>query len=340
MNNILKKILLWGSMAGLAGLLVCLGVLFALGFDFARLDTTGTNAGTVDLLTAYTPDQLATIRSIDIDGASCDVTVRPDPNGKFRVEYDVPGYVDVTATLDGDRLVVVGLDTLARQPWYKHIQLNFRKHTGITVYLPMVYTQVKSYDTMNICTTSGDITILPGLTAENAQMTSKSGDMDIRMDAKKSLAIESNSGDVKLSTSETSALSVTTDSGDMNLSYVSVNGSADLRTDSGEISSSHVTIAGSLMTTSDSGDLDMILTEAAFFTAKTGSGDIALAQGGGTVTMLLQTGSGDVDVMAASVYDLYVSTGSGKVKVEHHRRVDVEYSNCKVFTGSGDINIR
>jgi hypothetical protein len=339
MNNVLKKILLWGSVAGVVGLLLCFGVLLALGFDFTRLDTTGTNAGTVELTEKFAPDDLYAITVIDVDGASCDVTVSPSPDGKFRVVYDVPGYVDVTATVDGDRLVVIGLDTLSRQPWYKQIRLSLREHMGITVYVP-VYNLRRNYDALNVRTDSGNITVWGGIIAEDAQITTNSGDVDFRIDTNKSLTITTDSGDVKLSTSETSTLSVTTDSGDMHLSYVSVNGSADLRTDSGDISSSHVTLAGSLMTTSDSGDLDMILTEAAFFTAKTGSGDIALAQGGGTVTMLLQTGSGDVDVMAASVYDLYVSTGSGKVKVEHHRRVDVEYSNCKVFTGSGDINIR
>ncbi len=320
MNNILKKGLLWGSVAGIVGLLLCFGVLFALDFDLTRLDTAGTNSGTLDLVETYAPDALSAVCHIDIDGASCDVTVRPDPNGKFRVEYDVPGYVDVTATVDGNRLVVTGLDTSARQPWYKRIYLHLREHTGITVYVPMIYSPAASYGALNIRTTSGDIALLPGLTAERADITSKSGDMDIRINVKGSLTLENGSGDVKLSASTANRLSVTTDSGDMKLSYVSVTGHADLQT--------------------DSGNLDATCTEAAYFTADTVSGDIELKKSGGTILMGMQTTSGDVEVEAIESYDLYTSSTSGEIHVKGHRQVSYHLSNCTIFTDSGNITVR
>ncbi len=359
MKKHLKKLLLYSGLLCLAGLLVCLGVLFALDFDFIRLDTAGTNSGTLELSATLPQEALYAITTIDVDSASCDVTVRPAPDGKFRVEYDTPGYIRVTAEVDGNRLVVIGLDSSARQPWYKRIRLQLREHTGITVYVP-VYNLRRNYEVLNVRARSGDVTVWGGIIAEHAQIATTSGDVDFRIDTNQSLTITTDSGHVNVALCTGQNLSVTSDSGDVKMSHLTLHGTMDATSDSGDMELSDLTVAGNVKLRSDSGDVAMErltsavsftvnsdsgnveITDAnaAYFTVETNSGEITLDQSGGSITMLLRTDSGDVDMTSSVKYDVYAHSDSGKVQVNNHIRVDNNFSDCKIFTDSGDITVR
>ena len=362
MTKLLKKLLLCSGLVCLAGLLVCLGVLFALDFDFTRLDTAGTNVGTLELSATLPQADLSAITSIDVDGASCDVTVRPAPDGKFRVEYDVPGYVRVTAEVDGNRLVVVGLDTLSRQPWYKHIRLQILQHTGITVYVPVYLPNSSNgnYEALSVRSNSGNVTVLGGIIANHANVTTSSGDVDFRIDTENALNITTKSGDVELSLFSGNSLSVTTDSGDIKMSHMTlhrtmdvtndsgdialldltVTGKTKLRSDSGDVTAERVTFSSSLAVNTDAGNVEMTDTTAPHFTVNTDSGEITLDQSGGSITTLLRTDSGDVDMTSSVKYDVYAHSDSGKVQVKNHFRTDRDFSDCKISTHSGDITVK
>lgn len=331
----MKKMFLWSGVLCLAGLLICVGILCALGFDSMRLDTAGTNSGTLNIV-GDSADWLS-INHIDINGMSCDVTVCPAPDGEARVEYDTPGYIDVTAVVDGNRLVITG--TESRQPWYKRIRLEIRPHKGITVYLP-TYVASHSFETLNIRTGSGDILVWGNLVAGEAKVTTASGDVDFRIDTQKSLTISSASGDVALSLFTGRDVTVATTSGDIAMERLNVQGQVRIKSVSGDLSTEEVSVIQSFAAETTSGTLNVRRTEAPYFTAATVSGDIELEKSGGTILMGLQTTSGEVEVDAIKTYKLYTSSVSGEIRVKGHRQVDEQLSNCKIYTVSGDITVK
>ncbi len=318
MKKHLRTLLIISGACCLVGMLLCLISFGVLGFDVHRLDTVGIHSGTLDIGADMPGVDVSVIRQIEVDTSSCDVTVCPSPDGKFRVVYETPEYIHVTANIDGNRLIVNALDTSARQPWYKHIRLQTRPYKGVTVYIPL-YNLNRSYEAMSVRTTSGDILLFGGIIADTASIKTTSGDVDVRIDTNNTLDITTVSGDVDLALFTAKDVAVKTTSGDITLAHLSVQGSIALQTTSGEVEASS--------------------TQAAYFTAQTTSGDIELTQSGAEVAMLLRTVSGEVDVLANRQYLLYTETVSGEVHVKRHAQVRQNAANCKVFTTSGDISV-
>lgn len=187
--------------------------------------------------------------------------------------------------------------------------------------------------------------------------TFNSGSLTLRLADKmwESVAVRTANGDVEAEDVRARNLELTSKSGDVDVRHLTVEGVLKAETTSGDVEAENLT-AGELVLTSTSGDVDVDDTETGSMRISTRSGDLKLENTLVHGTLTAETTNGDVIIRRSDGRDMFLSTTNGDIEGTilsakefsgHSTSGDVELPKSEQGAGrfeahtvSGDISVR
>ncbi|MBR5932102.1 MAG: DUF4097 family beta strand repeat protein [Lachnospiraceae bacterium] len=322
MRKGIKTVLFTGLGILVAGVIIC-AIIFAVhGFNWrSMIRQTGHSASSDYHLQEMAKTIDEAFDSLEVDVASAEVYVKKSTDGTCRIEYmDDPDNEQYEIKVQDGRLIFRNKATGWDWNSAKDVLNNVLDAVGngfdfeekaVTVYLPE-----KAYQTLEIGSASGDITIDDELSFADAHISTASGEVNIqKIKGLLQMSISTASGEVELAdmTIE-SGLVVSSASGNITVEQVTVNARADISTVSGEVKLSKTVFAeGNIDTTS--GDIYLDYPEAD--------------------KMEIDTTSGSVTGHISPEYHVHVDTVSGDVNT-----LSGEKGDWDIETVSGDVDLR
>lgn len=301
----------------LVGLVMTAGGFAAARFDVSRLNTVSFETKTYEIGEAF--------HHISIDGAGSDVRLYPWEEDTCKVVCTEEDDVTFAVEVKDDTLHIVRHNSGVR---ILHFGVSFEE-TGISVYLPG-----KTYESLVIHTTSGNVTAPEALQFSSADIRSTSGEIKMLASIGGSLGVQTTSGDIHIGNTAPDRLDVQSTSGEVTL--------ADVR-------------GKAIAFDTTSGDITLSGVQGEAITAATTSGEITFTKVISEGSMRLKTTSGDVELRSSDGEDIAVRTTSGRVSgtllSEKIFRIDTisgdvnaPYSasggKCEVTTRSGDVDFQ
>ena len=309
----------------IASVLVCAGmIVFLIGAALAGFNFDDIYDNKYETVTLNVEDKFT---DIDISTeVECDIYLFKSDDGTCRIECVQSDKIEHRATVKNGELVVTRTDT---RKWYERIGFFSWRSAKLSVYLPE-----EVYDTLELKTVSGDITVPGDFTFRDVSAESTSGDIKFDAKAEHGISCKTVSGDIFVSGSE---------------------GRTNLKTTSGDVRVSNINTDSDVLVDTTSGDIEISDIKAGTFSILTTSGDIslrnALASGNVNITAV----SGDIRMISCDAETFYVKTVSGDVSGDilspkffetHTTSGDVRVPQSdrnagtfEVHTTSGDIRI-
>lgn len=300
-----RNILILSAALLISGVVLGVGALASVGFDFAKMNT----VNMVNL--THMPDD--SFDRIRVEGENCNVSFVVGTD--CRVESRVPDTVDVSTLVDNGCLTISCTDTLDSLPWYRHLGI-YTETPTLTVYLTPELLR-----SLQVQTISGDISLPKALEAEQVEACATSGSIRCEAQVRTDLNLRSTSGDIFVGRGTPERIAVQTTSGDVRLQYITSSQRASVSTVSGDVRLDEIS-GKNLSVSTTSGSIELFRCN--------GSTGIQLSSVSGEITgsltgrcfFLARTTSGDVDVPAN---DILIPSP------------DICY--CEVRTTSGDISL-
>lgn len=321
----------------LVGLVMTAGGFATVRFDVSRLNTVSFETNTYEVA--------ETFHHISIDGAGSDVRLYPWEEDTCKVVCTEEDDVTFAVEVKDDTLHIVRHNSGVR---ILHFGVSFEE-TGISVYLPG-----KTYESLVIHTTSGNVTAPEALQFSSADIRSTSGEIKMLASIGDSLGVQTTSGDIHIGNTAPDRLDVQSTSGDITIENGKANGEIQIRSTSGEVTLADVRGKAIAFDTT-SGDITLSGVQGEAITAATTSGEITFTKVISEGSMRLKTTSGDVELRSSDGEDIAVRTTSGRVSgtllSEKIFRIDTisgdvnaPYSasggKCEVTTRSGDVDFQ
>ena len=316
MSRAVKIWLIVAAALIVAGGLIFVAVMGALGWDFTALSTTAVVRNEHILTEDF--DSI----SIDVDTADIDFVLSED--GRCRVEcFEREDTVHSVSVKDG--VLVIALD--GELEWYENIGINF-KEQKIRVYLPRA-----EYSSLKVKTSTADITVPRGFDFGEVDISVTTGDIEYGASSAGRVKIFTTTGDIEISRAEVGSLELSTTTGEIDLSDVTSAGNVNLSVTTGDIEAERVTCRD-LISSGSTGDLEL-------------SGVIAQGK------MTLDRSTGDVTFDKCDAVELYITTDTGDVRgsllspkifLYDTDTGDVSLpgtttgGKCKITTDTGDIS--
>ncbi len=333
----MKKAWIIAGSCILAGLLVLLIGLIAIGGDFKKLSTEKYESKQQTIEEEFS--------ALAIDLGSSDVTILPSTDGSCTLSY-MDSEKDVVSVAVQEGVLVVTEED--HRKWYDYIGIYFGRRKA-TLTLPE-----KVYESMEIKVGSGEIKLVTGISAKSTTLKSGSGDILCSDGVFEAISLQASSGDIELLNSKAENLTAKTSSGDIDLTGVEVATTLTANAGSGEISFKGIKTEGAISLSVNSGEIELENVECGELIARASSGDIEcknvlsvgkseLYTGSGDIHLELcdaasykiQTSSGNVKGTLRSAKIFYAQASSGKVNVPN----STEGGVCEVKTGSGNIRL-
>ena len=281
--------------------------------------------------------------SISLDALHADVTLLYAEDGICRVEAHDREEVEYSAEVMDGVLTVRYEDN---RQWYDHIGIFDGGDPSLTVYLP-----AKSYESLTVSVTTGDVTVGRDFTfSDNVAISVTTGDVTLSASVERSTALSATTGDLRvegthknLTASVTTgnvtvgegtveALSVNSGSGDVKILDLTAEGAVRVETTTGAQSFLRVT-CGELDLHAGTGDVTLTDTVAAGqLRAKTTTGDVTFVRSD-AATLFVETNTGDVVGSLLTTKIFAPDTTSGSIDVPK----STEGGLCEIKTTSGSI---
>lgn len=320
------------------GLVIFSAVAASVKFDFRKLNT-------YNYSQKVTPVNEAFDRIV-IDAVECDVNLVTAENASV-TSMDAEDII--TEVYVKDRTLHVKRQD--KRPWYKHITFSFSfKDCSITVALPK-----NVYDSLEVTTLSGNISLVNPFEFNTAKLKTTSGDINSKISAKNQLEIKTTSGEIYLMDVHTNAFEIQSVSGDIENYDCVIDGHVKVQTTSGDILFRNAEIKQNLQIKTTSGDIEITAVDAENVTVSTTSGEVELNDVVATATADLSSVSGDIEFIQFDAKTINITTTSGYVtgsfltgkifntsSLSGDIRVpntDVNGGLCSIKTTSGDIHI-
>lgn len=297
------------------GIVIYVGTLLTVNFDFTRLNTVSFKTNTYNVEEPFT--------NISVMAAEGDVKLLPSDDGKCRVVCTEGEKIYHSVAVDNNTLTVERFDS---RKWYECIGVYWGK-MEITVYLPQY-----EYETLYIKSVSGNITIPEAFTLGKAEIKNTSGEVSFKSYVKNDLSVNTVSGDLHLSGVNSKNVDVQSTSGEIDLQEITSAEKISVKTVSGSINLSSIN-AKTYACKSTSGDIvfsNVIAAEG--ITVKSVSGNIELLSCDGD-TLSIKTTSGDVSGSLLTQKIFITETESGDVDVPN----TLSGGKCEIKTVSGNI---
>jgi len=295
-----KRWLIGGAVLMLAGALLFVGVMAALGFDFMKLGTVPFENNTYEITEPF--------QAINITDSTTDIEFALSEDGSCRLVCHEQQKLKHRATVQNGTLTVEMVDT---RQWYEYIAMNFERAT-MTVYLPQErYTHLKidtntgdvqipadfTFDAVRIEGDTGDVTSLAKIT-HSINVDLDTGDLLINAaSALEAVYAETDTGDIGLKNLQCERLKANSDTGDVALTNVLSSDFITVETDTGDITFDRCD-AERIYAESDTGDICGSLLTEKVFSANSDTGDVAvpLTNSGGICELVTDTGDIEITI--------------------------------------------
>lgn len=291
-----KKIIIIISLSLIAiGLVTSFIGLVSMNFDITKINdvtySDETYSVNEDFSNVYISSIGGEIKLLRSDDALCKVLV--NENSK----------ISCSVRTEDDTLHI---DLRDNRKWYEHISF-FGFNNDIAVYFPQ-----EAYDALHIETASSDIEVSQELSFASAEISTMSGEVDVKASISDNISINTTSGDISVENSFATEVTLKSVSGEINGEKINCK-SISAKTTSGEIELKNVVAEYQMNGKSVSGSIFLDNCDADYLKLSTTSGDVR-GQLLTSKTFVTDTTSGDVNVPR--------SIGNG---------------TCEIKTTSGDI---
>ena len=317
MGRKIKAWLIAAALLMIIGLVPCVLILAANGWDFSKLDSVKYDTKTYEINEKF--------GSISIKTDTSDIVFLPSEDEKCKVVCYEEEKVKHSVSLEGGVLTVNSVDT---RKWYDYIGI-YSKSTKITVYLPE-----DNYSSLVIKESTGDIDIPNNFKFES---------IDVSLDT----------GDVKCYASASGAIKITATTGDVSVANISA-ALLELSVSTGKVKVSGVTCEGDIKIDASTGKSNLSDIVCKSFISSASTGDIFLKNVIAKEKLYIERSTGDVEFEACDAAEIYVRTSTGdvegslltdKVFITETSTGDVEVpkstagGRCEITTSTGDIEI-
>lgn len=277
MRTAKKNAILIAVILIVVGFFISLGGLFAMGFDFNKMNT-------LDFVTnTYTLD--GGFSNISIKGAECDVRFLLSEDDSCRVVCKEGDKISHSIAVKDNILEIERIDN---RKWYECVGIYWGR-MEIVVYLPQT-----EYESIYIKSVSGDIAIPKDFSFAEAEIYNTSGDVKFLAAVKNDLSVKTVSGNIELTNIECQNATAASTSGEIAFSKVIAQGKMHIKSVSGDVDLLKCD-ADSLWIKTTSGDVSgTLLTEKKFIT-DTVSGDIDVPKSTSGGKCEIKTTSGDIE---------------------------------------------
>lgn len=295
----MKKAIITALCLLTAGILLCVGAVALINFDFERLDT--------NMYSQKSYEFSERIDNIIIDcNNTADIEISPSEDNTAKV---------ICFEKDNRRHLVTLIDSTLRieeehTEWYKNISFFSFKSPKITLYLPK-----KDYNSLSIECTTGDIDVTD-LNAENFAIKTTTGDTTLKNITSTDLKISATTGHAKLSNVDTSNLNIKVSTGDAKLCKVTSE-NTEIKSSTGDITLSESRAENQLKVNVTTGDIKFENSDAKDIYCKSTTGSIK-----GTLlsnkVFITDTTTGSIDVPSSvegGKCELKTTTGNIKISV-------------------------
>lgn len=297
-----KKIALFTAITFIIlGCLFSVSALFAVDFDFTKLDTS-------DYTTkSYMIEESFTNISIDIDTA--DLYFLPSEDNTGKVVCKESEKISYNIFVADDTL---NINVIDKRVWHDFIGFGFDS-TKMTVYLPEA-----TYNDLFIESRTGDICMPNNFSFDTASIICSTADIDFRAQVNTDLSIKLSTGDVSLSDSNTANINIEVSTGDVNIKNITCE-NISTRSSTGEMKLNKIIASGFIKIKTTTGDVKLSDSDADTLDIKTSTGDVWCSLLSGKI-FTTKTSTGDVSVPQntadGGVCRITTSTGDIKVVVK------------------------
>ena len=301
------------------GLLVSVGALFMIKFDFSSLNTAKLETSTHEISEDFD--------NITIETDTSDIILLPSTDDKCKVVcYEYQKENHSVSVVDGT-LKVIREDT---REWYDHIGIFSFGSSSIKIYLPE-----SKYASISIKADTSDINIPNDFRFGSIEAVLSTGDVKCYASASQSLKIKTSTGDITVENVKVGALGLTTSTGDIIASGVKCDGDVELKVTTGKTYLTNLTCKN-LTSQGDTGDINLkgvISSEKLNISRSTG--DVTF-DGCDASTLLIVTDTGDVTGRLLSGKLFVYKTDTGDVDLPKSTNGG---GVCDITTDTGDIRI-
>ena len=265
--------------------------------------------------------------SIQINTADCDVHFVPY-NGEADAQVAVTEQKNVSHSVtveDG----VLKIQMIDKRNWTDHISIGRTESMGMTVYLPAA-----EYESLQVRTTTGDITLAQEPVFLETLLRTNTGDISCVGVSSDALDCMTSTGDISVQNSAPNMLKLQSNTGDFKVNAVA---------------------GDEIHMTTNTGEVDAENVNAQMFSCKTETGDVELEQVLADDYLQIRTDTGDVDVENCDAGRVDIETDTGDVSghfltskwfsvFSDTGNVDVPISRdggeCRIQTNTGDIHFK
>lgn len=194
--------------------------------------------------------------------------------------------------------------------WYEHVGIGWGERS-VTVYLAKT-----DFESINIETDTGAVTMPAGLSFKNASVELDTGDVTWSAHVWKTLEVDTDTGKISVSGITCENLEIESDTGKVNTEGTRVMQNMSVEVTTGKVTLKNTVAGGMLNIKTSTGDVDLDSCD------------------GGTVN--IKTSTGDVSGTLLTDKDFDADSGTGKVTTPPPLRGS---GACKIHCSTGDINV-
>lgn len=334
----MKKIWIVAVCLIAAGLLLCLGVLIAMGSDFSKLST--------DKIAVEEYTITDSFSHIEISTDEADVRILPSEDGVCHAVCHYREKVPYQVVVENGTLWIQQDD---QRSWYDYISLFDFGKTEIVLYLPDPV-----YESLTVKGSTGDVHLTDGFATQTTNISVSTGDVTVEGHKTETLTVKTSTGDVNVMGVYLHNMTLTASTGDVTVAEATVISEANLSTTTGRIKMMDTYAYHAINCETSTGGITMENTEVVWMLkVKASTGDIQLKACNGRTTDI-ETTTGDVTLDACDgvIYNIQTTTGNVKGTMVSDMvftarsdtgRVEVPTStrggSCMITTDTGDIRM-
>lgn len=299
MSKAIKKLLITAAFLTVSGLVIFIGAMAALGFDFSKLSTMKYETNTYKVSSGF--DKI----SIDTDITDI-VFARSDDESCKVVCFEAEKMKHSVRCTNGT--LTIGVND--ERKWYEHIGISISS-PKMTIYLPQ-----SEYTSLSIDTATGNIDIPKGFTFNEIEIKSATGNVDCTANASDNIKIKSNTGNIDVSSVASKCdIDIKTNTGSIKLTDAACT-NFTVESDTGNITLTNVIALDSIFVESDTGNVKLKSSDAARLSIETDTGDVT-----GTLlsekVFIAKSSTGNVNVPKTQTGGkCKIITDTGNIKID------------------------
>lgn len=301
------------------GLLVSVGALFMIKFDFSSLNTAKLETSIHEIS--------EDLENITIETDTSDIILLPSTDDKCKVVcYEYQKENHSVSVVDGT-LKIIREDT---REWYDHIGIFSFGSSSIKIYLPE-----SKYASLSVKTDTSDINIPNDFRFKSIEAVLSTGDVKCYASASQSLKIKTSTGDITVENVKVGALTLTTSTGNVNLLDVKCAGDTEITVSTGKVELTNLTCKN-LTSRGSTGDINLknVIASKKLNISRS-TGDVSF-NGCDASELLIVTDTGDVTGRLLSGKLFVYKTDTGDVDLPKSTNGG---GVCDIITDTGDIRI-